>query len=612
MTAYIYGEITADAQRIILMAESDAWDNATQLSELGAAAALQQLTTPLYKPTDPAGAQWLPLTWPAIVQLSATYGTAWKPGPALAEWITAQIIARSDQGGELATTLPPGLVPRTYQVAAARMIGLLGSALLFDDPGTGKTISTILGLLERDAAGHVVLPVVVVCPNAVQDSWVEHFHRWAPRWRVRAWRGTPQQRIRMRSTADVYVSSYGTARMDAQDTNVRNNHNPLLGVGPVTVVADEVHKLKSQASEQSRAVRRLAAKASSFIGLSGTPITHHPGDLWPALCAMEPGAYPSRERWVGRYCTTVQGAYTQTVLGLADHREPEFRLTLLGQYRRVAKADVLTELPPKVYSVRHVEIPEAYRKAYDAMEADMLAELPGDNDGPGGELTAMTVLAQMTRLLQLAAAAADVKVTYETVEDPEVPGLMVERPHTEVKLKAPSWKVDALLEVLAERPDQQVIACAPSRQLMMLAGVQAKAKGYRVGYVVGGQSAKERTAAINAFQAGELDLICVTTQAGGVGITLTAASTVVFLQRPWSLVDSLQMEDRAHRIGSERHQSIEVIDILAKNTIETRVRSVLKDRADQLSRLVEDPRIVRELLGGDNVKHIRSGRKKAA
>lgn len=447
-----------------------------------------------------------------------------------------------------------------------------------------------------------MLPAVVVCPSAVVDSWVDHVRRWAPKWRAIAWRGSPARRRKLAGLADVYVVSYGTARMDAADADPR--HNPLVALDAASVVADEVHKLKGQGTEQSRAVRRLASKADGFVGLSGTPITHHPGDLWPALYSMCPEAYPSRERWVTRYCQTIQGDYASQVLGLDEHTEPEFRQTLLGQYRRVSKADVLTELPPKVYSVRQVALPQRYRDAYDAMEENMLAELPD-----GGELSVMGVLAQMTRLSQLASAAAEITVTTEIVDGPD--GLPFEKQHQNVKLKAPSWKVDELLDIMAERPGEKILTFAPSRQLMMLAGEQAATAGYKVGYIVGGQSASERTANVDAFQRGELDLICVTTGAGGVGLTLTAASTVVFLQRPWSIVEALQSEDRAHRIGSEIHESVEIIDVVAVDTIETRVRSVLVERAGQLSDLVQDPRIVAELLGGAAVRDLRK-RKAAA
>src|SRR5690606_8872728 len=590
MPVTIVGELTADESSIVLVADGS-------VEDVAHAARLLQHLTPKITNTNPPGALQLPTSWPAVVQLAQTYGTAWRPGPRLANWITKQVELRTAAlPKELSLELPEGLVARPYQITGAHLIARLGSALLFDEPGTGKTITTILGLLEAHAQGRAVLPAVVVAPASVVDPWVKAFHTWAPEWQATAWRGTPKQRAGLVGTADVYVVSYDTARNDAQAGPLKDN--PLLGVKPRTVVADEAHLMKNQQTARSKAVRRLAKGADRFIGLTGTPITHHPANLWPALDALVPGAWPSRERWVNRYCLSIPSEYGEDILGLAPAAEQEFRTTLLGQQRRVAKADVLTQLPPKVYSVRSVELPAAYRKAYDEMERDMLAEFPD-----GTELSVMGVLAQLTRLSQLASAAADVEVTTEVVWDDTLQ-MEVEKQHTSVRLKMPSWKVDALLELLDERPGKQTIAAAPSKQLMALAGQAAEKAGYRVGYVKGGQSAAERAQAIERFQAGELDLICVTTGAGGVGITLTAADALVFLQRPWSLVESMQMEDRAHRIGSEQHSSIEIVDIVAKNTIDTRVRQVLRERGKQLADLVEDPRIVAELLGGASVTRI--------
>jgi SNF2 family DNA or RNA helicase len=386
----------------------------------------------------------------------------------------------------------------------------------------------------------------------------------------------------------VYVVSYDTA---TRDIGTVAKPGALLKMAPASLVLDECHLIKNPNSKRSTHVRRLAHKAGIVVELSGTPITHGPDDLWPALNAMNPNAWPARERYVNRYCEVVSGDYGDKVIGLDPAHEDEFRTALLGQHRRVAKADVLDQLPPKVYSTREVELPAAYRKSYDDLERDMYARLPD-----GQELGAGLILTVMGQLSLIASAAADVEVTYE--KDPET-GL--DKPHYHVELKAPSWKVDALLEVLDERPDKQTVVFAPSKQLVMLAGQAATAAGYRVGYIVGGQSPKQRTATVDSFQAGELDVVCVTTQAGGVGITLTAASTAVFLQRPWSLVDALQAEDRLHRIGSEIHESIEIIDIVASNTIDSRVRSVLREKAGQLADLVQDPRIVAELLGGQSV-----------
>lgn len=581
--AVLNGELTADAKTIVLIGTGTDYAIAQMAARI-------QLMTPLIKPSDPPGALLLPATWAAVVQLSHLFGAAWRPGPRLTQWLMTETVLRTPSGGALTIDLPEGLTPRPYQVDGALMIGALGRALLFDDPGSGKTITTILGLRERAAAGYAVAPVVVIAPASVVDPWVEAWKTWVPEWRVNAWRGTPEHRRRLAArpagtAAHVVVSSYDTARMDAA------KGGPLDKLAARSVVVDECHLIKSSHAARSVAARRLAKRADNFVALSGTPITHHPGDLWPTLEALAPLAWPSGERWKARYCQTIPGDYSAKVIGLNMATEQEMRTTLLGQHRRVAKADVLAQLPPKVYSVRTVELPAAYRKAYDEMENQMIAQLPD-----GQELSVMSVLAQLTRLNQLASAAADISVTTERGEDGE------ERDHVEVRLKAPSWKVDALLEVLAERPGEPVVTFAPSRQLIALAGQLATKAGYQVGYVVGGQSMKERTETVEAFQKNKLDLLCVTTGAGGVGLTLTAARTVVFLQRPWSLVEASQAEDRLHRIGAEQHDCIEIIDVVASKTLDSRVRAVLHEKAGQLADLLNDRRIVSELLGGSTLR----------
>ena len=581
----IHAELTPCHERIVLVA-----GGLDPYSVADAARSLKALT-PLFTKSDPPGALVVPATWPAVVQLGSTFGAAWRPGPALTAWVADQVRRRTTSQPSVYTP-PIGLTPYPWQVEGAAMIAATGRVLITDEPGTGKTITAILGLVEWAAARHVEGPVVVVCPASVVDPWVEAWTVWAPHVRAVAWRGEPKRRRALAGTADVYVTSYETARVDAPTVGTKEMR-ALIDLNPAAVVIDECHLIKNQQAQRSQAVRRLAKRAAAqhgaVVALSGTPITHHPGDLWPSLVALDPDAWPSRERWIHRYCQTLPGDYREEVLGLEPATEPEFRLTLLGQQRRVAKADVLEQLPPKVYSVRTVELPAKWRKAYDDMETQMLAELPD-----GTELSVMGVLAQLTRLSQLASAAADVHTEvldeFDQFGQPKV--------HTTVTLKAPSWKVDALLEVLEERPGEPVVVFAPSRQLIKLAGEKAAETGLRVGYVWGGQSMAERTATVAAFQAGELDVICVTTGAGGVGLTLTAARTCVFLQRPWSLVEALQAEDRCHRIGSERHDSIEIVDIVAKNTIDSRVRAVLRERAGQLADLVQDPRIVADLLGG--------------
>lgn len=581
----VVGELTADGSEIVVIANGSLVE-----VEYYARKRLRSMT-PLITKSDPPGAVIMPVSWPAVVQLVEEFGDSWRPGPRLTEWIRDQVVKRTSPV-ELGYKPPAGLEPYPWQRDGAGMIAAVGKALITDEPGVGKTITAILGLVERARRGLPVFPALVVAPASVIDHWVESWSTWAPHLRTVAYRGTPAKRRELVGTADVYVTSYDTCRMDAGPRAPRK-FAPLLDLGPKTVVVDECHYIKTPRAVRSQAVRRLAKGADNIVALSGTPITHHPGDLWPTLVAIDHDAWPSRERWLERYCDTVTNDYAQEVLGLNRKREPEFRMTLLGQHRRVAKADVLAQLPPKVYSVRTVELPPQYRKAYEQMEQKMLAELPD-----GEELSAMSVLAQLTRLAQLSSAAADLQVTKEVGDDGKV------RETVNVRLKAPSWKVDALLEILAERPGQPVVTFAPFKQLIMLAGEAAEKAGYHVGYIVGGQSMDERTRTVEAFQEGKFDLLCVTTGAGGVGLTLTRARTAVFLQRPWSLVEAMQAEDRVHRIGSEQHDSVEIIDIVAKNTLDSRVRAVLREKAGQLADLVQDPRIVAELLGGSSSRPV--------
>lgn len=611
----VHAELTADGKFIFLIG--------AQLGTLGT-------LTPLFKMAKAEdGAIVTALSWPAVVQLSKLYGAAWKPGPRLAEWVQGELQRRSVQPPATFSKSVAGHEARDYQVQGAAMIASMGRALIFDSPGIGKTATTVLGLCQRAAQGFDVWPAIVMCPASVMDSWVREFGAWAPWLIVRTWRGSARTRTGMLGLpTHVYITSYDTARQDT--VNVKDGSaNPLLRVQAKTLVADELHLTKGQHTGRSKAMVKIGLKAEQFVGLSGTPISHHPADLWPSLNVLSPGAYPSRERWVDHFCSVVRGEYQDVILGIAPHAKGEFETATYGQTRRVSKEDVLTQLPPKVYSVREVELPAEWRKAYDDMEAQMLAEIPdfvppstgpveeipdyawpelssGPIKTPSGEISVMVVVAQLTRLSQLACAAADVNTWAEEAVDRET-GQLAMKEHTEVTLRAPSWKVDALLEILEERPGHPTLTFAPSAQLMRLAGAAATKAGYRVGYVIGGQSARVRTENIDKFQAGELDLMCLTTAAGGVGITLTAADTIVFLQRPWSVIESIQAEDRAHRLGSEIHESIEIIDVVAKSTIDSRRREVLRERGAQLAELLRDPRVLNNLLGGDSLKH---GRKK--
>lgn len=579
----VHGEIHADGETLILFGTGNIVEAVGRL----------HLLTPHFTATDPPGGLRVPLRWPVVCQIAGEMGPAWIPGPRLREWILGQVTRRSVLPELKARVNAGAPAPRSYQVAGAQLIAAGLHALICDDPGTGKTLTTLLGLLELRERGALPLaaPMLVVCPASVVDSWVRDAGRWMP-WRVAAYRGPQRSRL-LGDRPELLVTSYETLTRDVAPGSVRAH----LIAGFAAVVLDEAHLIKSATSARSKAALKVSRKAKVVIPLSGTPITHHAGDLHQALKAMDPVSWPSAERYAARYLDTVQGDYNDDVLGLNRHREPEFRMCLTGHYRRLAKEDVLPELPEKIYSERRVTLPPAARRAYDEMHRDMLAVLED-----GQEMPAFDVLARLMRLLALACSSCDVEIEHgpDVDEDTGLPKM-----HVHVHPKEPSWKVDELVEVLAERRGRQSVVFAPSAKLIHLAGARLEREGYRVGYVIGGQSMRERTQQIQLFQGDPaaglvagLDVVLATTAAGGVGITLTAADTVVFLQRPWSFVEASQAEDRCHRIGSEIHDSIEIIDIVAEDTVDSRVREVLAGKAGATAELLGDPRIAARCLGG--------------
>lgn len=547
--------VECSATRIVILPQGDVKEAAVFLRQLGST----------WRHTEPRGGLQAPLAWATVCQLLFIIRGVPNVtiGPRLRQWIAEQKVLRTtvpDLTSSVNKGAPP---PRDYQVRGAQMIAAMKRALLLDEMGVGKTLTALLGVTEILNRGELDGPTLVVAPNSTVDDWVASAWRWTP-FHARAYRGASLHRRKMlpgNGNRDLLVCGYGLIANDLRDM--------VEKLQPAALVVDEVHWCKDESTWRSKAVRAISETTQVFVGLSGTPITHRAKGLWSALYCIDHLGWPTPKKYEW---------YLNSEGDLYKKREPVFRASLKGQNRRVAKEDVLTQLPPKIHSVRNVHLPPAARRAYQELESGLAAEVEG------GRIEPMGILAALLRMNQLASATGTV------VEDQDG--------NPQVKLRAPSWKVDALLEILQERDGQQTVVFAPSRQLIDIAGEKVHQAGYRVGYIVGGQKPADRTSVVKRFQDGELDVILATTSAGGIGITLTAASAVVFLQRPWSFVEAVQAEDRAHRIGSEVHESIDIIDIVASDTVDEYVRDTLRDKADSLAKLLEDPRIQRQCLGG--------------
>ncbi len=561
---------------------------------------LRKLTALPKKTGDGSGEVSLPKSWAMVTQVSKLteeHGYGWKPDPGLNEWIGQEFLRRYDEG------LSPDLKfdvkslsrePMPHQLAGA-YVGAMNRRFFFgDEAGLGKTFLSLLTLAELEARGEDPFPAFIVAPASVVDQWAEELDEVFPDWPYAVYRG-PKRR-NLSSRYKVFISSWDTMRADMK--HEADELPPLLKfIIPRTIVLDEGHQLCSK-SRQSIAAKKLGRVAQNALILSGTPITRDVGGFWSALQILDIRSFPDEDRFKDRYTDRYRNDYGQdTVNGLSPATLQEFYTLMQGSFRRVAKADVLKDLPVKTYTTRVVQIPPAFRVAYDEMQADMIAHLP-DTDEP---LEVMSTLAQLTRLTQLASSACDVEITMELDEREKSPTFGEMIPRTHVTMCEPSWKIDELIRVMDDMQGSPLITFSPHTQLVKLAGARAEREGYRVGYITGQESPARKTAYRKAFQAGEIDLLCCNTAAGGVGLNLTAASTMVFLERSFGYWRNSQNEDRIHRKG-QTAPKVTIIDIVAANTIESRVRQIMKSRAGELAELVRDKRIVEELLGGQPIE----------
>lgn len=556
----------------------------------------------------------IPLSWTGCLSLRSTFGAELEIGPALAEWAKNERNDRIDPSNalrdiEVKDDGDSDLFP--HQRAGVEFLSTARRALLADEPGLGKTAQAIRALKRLQDRGEQVFPALIVCPNTLKSNWQREFDKWWPGVDVQVIKGSALQRRKLfEHEAQVYVvnweslrghsrlNAYGSIALarcvecgghDSRITEARCEvHKRELNlIDFKSVIADEIHRSKDPKSKQTRALWSASGKADIRFALTGTPIANNVIDLWPILHWLDEKEWPSRPKWIDRYVNTMINAFGgMLVLGLKPEMENEFYAGINPRMRRMLKAKVLPWLPSVIHDRRDVEMGAKQEKAYVQMLENMIAllEKDGSIDSEGEVVVAPNPLTQTLRLIQFASAYAEIQVS-ETGEE-------------QIKLSDPSCKVDALMDDIknGDYEGDQVAVCAVSRQLIELLSARMTKEDIRHGLITGAQKDYERQQAIDDFQSGKTKWILFTAQAGGVGVTLTAARRLVMLQRPWSLVDYKQALDRVHRIGSEIHDSVLITDYVTEGTIEERVIEALDVKADSFDQIVKDRAKLLEML----------------
>lgn len=464
------------------------------------------------------------------------------------------------QDAELEAPVPEGLAYLPYQRAGIAFALAHENALLADEMGLGKTIQA-LGLINADPTLERIL---IVCPASLKLNWLRECERWLVRdlacgVTLKKWP----------AGAQVVITNYEVLGKWSKE---------LKGEWDL-LVADECHYVKNRHAKRSK--RLFAISARRRLMLTGTPILNRPMEIQTVAASLAPEAFGHFWDFAKRYCKPRKGPYGWDFTGADNLEELHQRLRSTILIRRT-KADVLTDLPPKRRQVLElsaeglsgvVKAESAAWREHDARLAELRrrTRTDGSRGGTEAELQALRegVNAAFGELAKLRQETALAKV-------PLV--------------------VSHVREALEATP--KVVLFAHHRAVVT---ELAEAFGDEAVTLMGGQSLKTRQAAVDRFQEDESCRVFVgSIMAAGFGLTLTAASHVVFAELDWVPANLSQAEDRAHRIGQE--SSVLVQHLVLEDSLDARMVRTLIEKQRVVDGVVDgivDPEERTELFPGD-------------
>lgn len=592
------------------------------------------------------GAKWweFPLKWDTCTR-TREVAEKWNAriiiAPGLKEWAKAEKLRQDAipnvQSMELVelprvrTEYPAiwrAVSARPFQSVGAAFAAQNKSCLIADQPGLGKTIQSIAAVIEAGISG----PILVVAPKAAAKlTWPDELARWVPddevlvlgahlpkadRGRLlkqvgdmsgankRIWLLTSPNYLRIRAKVDQYGKYERDAAGQKQINAVGEAEMGLFSIQWSAVVVDESHQTLAGASgdKKKQSAQRVGLGALDVaedglrIALSGTPFRGKEEYLWGQLNFLRPDLYRSRWRWINQFFETYQDKYGMVIGGISD-RAGMYKDASSVMIRRT-KAEVAKDLPPKMYGgtpldpnypddmiAVWLDMDPKQAKAYEQIK------LKAEADLEGGTLMTTGILAELTRLKQFAGSY----------------GMMTEEGHFKPTL--PSNKFDWLVEFLDERgiakdldkDAPKVVVTSQFSQLIDVFGAELEKMGIKCWKFTGSTSDKNREFIKADWQNNadsEFRVLLLTTTAGGVSLTLDAASELVMLDETWNPSDQEQVEDRLHRL-SRMHQ-VTIWKVFSRDTIEEGIARANLERDFSIKAIIDGERGVdyaRKVLG---------------
>ncbi|TFF40447.1 helicase SNF2 [Pseudomonas sp. RIT623] len=473
---------------------------------------------------------------------------------------------------DLQVAPPKGLnaTLRPYQqqglnwLQALREMGTGG--ILGDDMGLGKTLQTLAHLLLEKQAGRLTQPALAVMPTSLVPNWLDEAQRFAPDLRVLALHGPGRAKhFAKLADYDLVLTTYALAPRDLEHLKAQAWH---------LLVLDEAQNIKSSTSKAAQAVREL--QANQRLCLTGTPMENNLGELWSIFHFLLPGWLGDSKRFSHDYRTPIERhGDTERMAHLASRIRP-FLL-------RRTKEQVATELPPKTEMVHWVELSDAQRDTYEAVRVAMDKKVRDEITRNGAARSQIIILDALLKLRQV---CCDLRLVKGSAE---AKGSFADK-----------GKLGSLLEMLEEllSEGRKVLLFSQFTSMLALIELELEKRGIRYSLLTG--DTRDRRTPVQQFQNGDSDVFLISLKAGGTGLNLTAADTVIHYDPWWNPASENQATDRAYRIGQDK--PVFVFKLITRGTVEEKIQLLQQEKAALAAGLLDGGEAGQWRLGDEEIE----------
>ena len=412
-----------------------------------------------------------------------------------------------------------------------REYGLAG--ILADDMGLGKTLQTLSYIAYEKSVGRLDKPMLVIAPTSLMFNWQNEAEKFCPSLNVLLLHGhNRKKRFADIAKADLVLTTYALLPRDKEELLSHEYHSVIL---------DEAQYIKNSKSKVNAIACQL--RSEHRFCLSGTPLENHLGELWSLFNFLMPGVLKSQKEFNSFYRYPIEkGGDEERQSALAQKLKP-FML-------RRTKDLVAKELPPKTEIIRRCELEKQQRDLYETIRLAMHDKVQSAIANKGFNRSHIVVLEALLKLRQVCCAPALLK-------DNELAG------------NIESAKLEQLMDMLVELIEEGRKILLFSQFTEMLKIIEGRLQEKNIGYVKLTGQTKDRATPIQEFQDGDVPLFLISLKAGGTGLNLTAADTVIHYDPWWNPATENQATDRAHRIGQDK--PVFVYKLVAKDTVEEKI-----------------------------------------